>query len=343
MKIEAGKIKSWVERIETLLAERAAINGDIKDIYVEVKSNEHDAKAIRKLIARRAADPADLAIQDDLLFAYTDAIAGKIRALDAISKGASTKEAAKAGGISTGSVSALASVQKSRNVNTDPAPETPSEGATPETPDRDGSALADIMCAVDAGKPCPNTCAREGRCVWAGEDSSVLSGRVPPSDEQEAPAARENNGCGPGLSTGCSGPSAVSAVPSPSGLAATVCRTVSPSIPRAVLTPSEQNKRASDPTVTPATSHLGACPSTPPQSDACSTEEAPPTPLVGAVGSLQGDRVAAPVLTPDVTTEIDLTPPPRLLEKRREIEKGGGGVTTRKSASCPDERAEGAA
>lgn len=118
MIIDAPKIKSWVERIEALLAERADINGDIRDIYAEVKSHKHDAKAIRKLIQRRAQDEGDLAEQDALLAAYTDAIAGKIRALEAIERGASTKEAAKAGGISTGAVSGLRPrVQKARKLN----------------------------------------------------------------------------------------------------------------------------------------------------------------------------------------------------------------------------------
>lgn len=124
MRIDAPLIKSWVERIERLLAERDAINGGIKDIYAEVKSHEHDGKALRKLIQRRAQDAGTLAEQDALLAAYTDAIAGKIRALEAIDAGASTEEAAKAGGISTGAVSALRQgrprVQKSRKLNEPP-------------------------------------------------------------------------------------------------------------------------------------------------------------------------------------------------------------------------------
>jgi uncharacterized protein (UPF0335 family) len=128
MKIEATRIKSWVERIERLIEERAGINGDIKDIYAEIKSGEHDAKAIRKLIQRRAADPAALAEQDALLSAYTDALAGKIKAAAAIAGGASVRQAAKAGGISTGAAAALVSVQKSRELN---APHDPETGEIP--------------------------------------------------------------------------------------------------------------------------------------------------------------------------------------------------------------------
>src|SRR5512139_233491 len=112
MKIDAPRIKSWVERIERLLEERAGLNGDIRDIYLEIKKGDHDAKAIRKLIQRRAQDAGDLAEQDALLAAYTDAVAGKIKALEAISEGKTREEAAKIGGISTGSVSALTKVRQ---------------------------------------------------------------------------------------------------------------------------------------------------------------------------------------------------------------------------------------
>lgn len=117
MKIDPIKIKSWVERIEALLEERAGINGDIRDIYTEIKKGDHDAKAIRKLIARRAANASDLAEQDALLAAYTDALAGKIKAAEALARGASTRDAAKAGGISAGAAAALASAQKSREMS----------------------------------------------------------------------------------------------------------------------------------------------------------------------------------------------------------------------------------
>jgi uncharacterized protein (UPF0335 family) len=117
VKIDAAKIVSWVGRIEALLEDRTAINGDIKDIYTEIKKGDHDAKAIRKLIHRRAQDAGELAQQDDLLSAYTDAIAGKIKALEAIKDGASIRDAATASGLSTGSVVALAHDQKSRELN----------------------------------------------------------------------------------------------------------------------------------------------------------------------------------------------------------------------------------
>jgi len=117
MKIDPVRIKSWVDRIEALLKERAGLNSDIRDIYLEIKKGDHDAKAIRKLIQRRAQDEGELAKQDDLLAAYTAAVEGKIKALEAIARGESIRSAAKTGGISTGAAAALASVQKSRELN----------------------------------------------------------------------------------------------------------------------------------------------------------------------------------------------------------------------------------
>lgn len=32
-----------------------------------------------------------------------------------------------------------------------------------------------IICAVDDGEPCPNTCALEGRCVWSGKPIAEIS------------------------------------------------------------------------------------------------------------------------------------------------------------------------
>jgi uncharacterized protein (UPF0335 family) len=147
MKIDAARIKSWVERIENLLEQRAGLNSDIKDIYAEIKSGDHDAKAIRKLIQRRAQDEGELAEQDALLAAYTDAIAGKIKALEAIRAGASTEEAAKAGGISTGAVSVLRQgepVQKSQKLN-----KTQSETAVSDPPGS-GTGTADTSSPAPA-------------------------------------------------------------------------------------------------------------------------------------------------------------------------------------------------
>jgi uncharacterized protein (UPF0335 family) len=51
--MENEKLKTYVERIERLEEERAALAADIKDIYTEVKSTGFDAKVLKKIIAIR--------------------------------------------------------------------------------------------------------------------------------------------------------------------------------------------------------------------------------------------------------------------------------------------------
>lgn len=48
-----NKVKSYAERIERLLDERAAIDADIKDIYTEVKAADLKPKVLRKAIANK--------------------------------------------------------------------------------------------------------------------------------------------------------------------------------------------------------------------------------------------------------------------------------------------------
>ena len=54
--LAAGKLKSFVERIERLEEEKAGIAADIKDIYSEAKGEGFDTKIIRKIISLRKKD-----------------------------------------------------------------------------------------------------------------------------------------------------------------------------------------------------------------------------------------------------------------------------------------------
>ncbi len=72
--ISAGRLKSFVERIEKLEEERKAIGGDIKDVYSEAKGVGYDVKTMRKIIALRAMDAADRAEADTLLDVYKHAL-----------------------------------------------------------------------------------------------------------------------------------------------------------------------------------------------------------------------------------------------------------------------------
>lgn len=68
------RLKSFVERIEKLEEERAAIGGDIRDVYTEVKAAGFDTKTTRKVIALRKMDASDRAEQEALLDTYKFAL-----------------------------------------------------------------------------------------------------------------------------------------------------------------------------------------------------------------------------------------------------------------------------
>ena len=58
--IAVDRLRSIVERIERLEAERKAIGNDVKDIYGEAKSAGFDVKVIRKIIWIRKQDMSEL-------------------------------------------------------------------------------------------------------------------------------------------------------------------------------------------------------------------------------------------------------------------------------------------
>ena len=69
-----NQIKAIVERIEKLEEEKEAIAGDIKEVYLEAKSNGFDPKIIKKIIALRKQDAAKRAEEQALLAVYMDAL-----------------------------------------------------------------------------------------------------------------------------------------------------------------------------------------------------------------------------------------------------------------------------
>jgi uncharacterized protein (UPF0335 family) len=69
-----NQLKSIIERIERLEAEKAGIASDVKDIYIEAKSNGYDPKIIRKVIALRKKDAADAREEQELIATYMSAL-----------------------------------------------------------------------------------------------------------------------------------------------------------------------------------------------------------------------------------------------------------------------------
>ena len=72
--IAADRLKSFIERIERLEEEKAAIAGDVKEVYSEAKSSGFDAKIMRQIVRLRKMEPQERTEQEQLLDVYKQAI-----------------------------------------------------------------------------------------------------------------------------------------------------------------------------------------------------------------------------------------------------------------------------
>lgn len=72
----AARLRSLVNRVEALHAERKALGSDVSDIYTEAASAGFDAKALKALIRVRARDPAELENEELLVETYRRALEG---------------------------------------------------------------------------------------------------------------------------------------------------------------------------------------------------------------------------------------------------------------------------
>lgn len=72
--VDAGRLKSLIQRIEKLEEEKANIANDIKEVYSEAKSAGYDVKILRQVIRIRKMDKADRDEMDELLDLYLNAI-----------------------------------------------------------------------------------------------------------------------------------------------------------------------------------------------------------------------------------------------------------------------------
>lgn len=72
--IAADELKQFVERIERLEEEKAAIAGDIKDVYAEVKSRGFNASILRQIVRMRKEDHAKRMEREAILELYMEAL-----------------------------------------------------------------------------------------------------------------------------------------------------------------------------------------------------------------------------------------------------------------------------
>jgi uncharacterized protein (UPF0335 family) len=69
-----AQLKSIVERIERLEADKAETANDIREIYTEAKSNGYDAKALRAIIRLRKQDTDERIEQQHIIDTYLHAL-----------------------------------------------------------------------------------------------------------------------------------------------------------------------------------------------------------------------------------------------------------------------------
>jgi len=72
--IDNQQLISYIQRIEKLNEDAAAIAADIKEVFDEAKSAGYDPKYIRQMIALRKLDADELDEQDELTRMYRDAV-----------------------------------------------------------------------------------------------------------------------------------------------------------------------------------------------------------------------------------------------------------------------------
>ena len=72
--IAADKLRSFVERIERLEEEKAALAADIREVYSEAKGSGFDVKIIRQVVSLRKLDQSERQEQEELLDVYRRAL-----------------------------------------------------------------------------------------------------------------------------------------------------------------------------------------------------------------------------------------------------------------------------
>ena len=71
-----GRLKSFLERIERLEEDKAAVSNDLKEVYAEAKGEGFDTKILRKVIRLRKMDKVKREEEDALIDLYLSAVGG---------------------------------------------------------------------------------------------------------------------------------------------------------------------------------------------------------------------------------------------------------------------------
>lgn len=72
--VTTAELRAFIERIEQLRAEQAAVKDQEKEVFAEIKSRGYMTRPIRTIIKRRAAQPDKLAEEEAVLELYMSAL-----------------------------------------------------------------------------------------------------------------------------------------------------------------------------------------------------------------------------------------------------------------------------
>ncbi len=72
--IAAQRLRAFIERIERLEEEKAALAGDIREVYAEARGEGFDAKTMRQVVRLRKLESAERQEQQALLDLYKAAL-----------------------------------------------------------------------------------------------------------------------------------------------------------------------------------------------------------------------------------------------------------------------------
>lgn len=72
--VSGGQLKQFIERIERLEEEKAAVADHIRDVFAEAKSNGFDPKIMRQVLKIRRMDHHERAETEELLTVYLHAL-----------------------------------------------------------------------------------------------------------------------------------------------------------------------------------------------------------------------------------------------------------------------------
>lgn len=72
--VAAAELRQFVERVERLEEEKAAIASDVKEVFAEMKGRGYDSKIVRKILRIRKQDKAERQEEEAILELYLVAL-----------------------------------------------------------------------------------------------------------------------------------------------------------------------------------------------------------------------------------------------------------------------------